>query len=57
MFNFVLPSELKHACQLFPIVGYYCHLFNLFVLFYCVYACNVLLCMYAYVVIATTFGE
>jgi len=23
----------------------------------CVYACNVLLCMYAYVVIATFFGE
>jgi len=34
------------------------NLFNLFVFFsiVCVYACNVL-CMYAYVVIATIFGE
>jgi len=38
------------------IVTYLIYLFFFF-FFYCVYARNVLLCMYAYVVIANIFGE
>jgi len=67
MFNFLFPSELiekrankfLHVGCCYNLVNIVTYLIYLLFFFYrvCMYVCNVLLCMYAYVVIATIFGE